>query len=144
MGTQLHYSSAYHPQSDGQTERVNRCLENYLRCMTANRPIQWKKWLSAAEWWYNTNFHSGLQCTPFEALYGYTPPQLSIGPLLETVVQAAEDVVMHRQQFLHLLKDNLATAQARMKFFADKRRNEREFAVGDWLYLKLQPYRQTS
>ena len=68
--------------------------------MTANLPIQWKKWLSAAEWWYNTNFHTGLQCTPFEALYGYTLPQLSIGPLLEIVVQAAQDVVMHRQQFL--------------------------------------------
>ena len=63
---------------------------------------------------------------------------------METVVQAAEDAVMHRQQFLQLLKDNLATAQARMKFFADKKRTEREFLVGDWVYLKLQPYRQTS
>lgn len=144
MGTQLHYSSAYHPQSDGQTERVNRCLENYLRCMTTSRPTQWKQWLPAAEWWYNTNFHTGLRYTPFEALYGCSPPQLSIGTLLETVVQAAEDAVMHRHQFLQLLKDNLATAQARMKFFADKKRTEREFLVGDWVYLKLQPYRQTS
>lgn len=49
LGTQLHYSSAYHPQTDGQTERVNRCLENYLRCMVANRPTQWKQWLSACQ-----------------------------------------------------------------------------------------------
>ena len=53
-------------------------------------------------------------------------------------------MVMHRQQFLQLLKDNLAAAKARMKFFADKKRTEREFLVGDWVYLKLQPYRQTS
>uniref|UniRef100_A0A3Q7IW17 Chromo domain-containing protein n=1 Tax=Solanum lycopersicum TaxID=4081 RepID=A0A3Q7IW17_SOLLC len=54
-------------------------------------PTQWKQWLPAAEWWYNTNFHTGLRYTPFEALYGCSPPQLSIGTLLETVVQAAED-----------------------------------------------------
>ena len=108
------------------------------------RPTQWKQWLPASEWWYNTNFHTGLRCTPFEALYGYTPPHFSVGPLLERVVQAAEDMVMHRQQFLQLLKDNLATAQARMKFFADKKRTEREFLVGDWVYLMLQPYRHTS
>ena len=92
------------------------------------------------EWWYNTNFHIGLQCTPFEALYGYTPPQLSIGPLLETMVQVAEDVVMHRRQFLQLLKDNLTTTQARMKFFADGNKTEHKFSVGDWVYLKLQSY----
>ncbi|KAH0776278.1 hypothetical protein KY290_007689 [Solanum tuberosum] len=58
--------------------------------------------------------------------------------------QAAEDVVMQRQKFLQLLKDNLNTTQARMKYFVDNRRTEREFAVGDQVYLKLQPYRQSS
>jgi len=46
LGTQLHYNSAYHPPSDGQTERVKRCLKNYLRCMVSNRPTQWRQWLS--------------------------------------------------------------------------------------------------
>ncbi|XP_070013614.1 uncharacterized protein [Nicotiana sylvestris] len=130
-------------KSDSQTERVNKCLENYLRCMTASRPIQWKQWLTV-EWWYNTNFHTSLQCTPFEALYGYSPPQLSLGPLLETMVQATEDTMMRRQQMQQLLKDNLTKAQERMKYYADKRRSDREFQVGDMVYLKLQPYRQTS
>ncbi|XP_060200476.1 uncharacterized protein LOC132628731 [Lycium barbarum] len=143
LGTQLYYSTAYHPQSDGQTERVNKCLENYLRCMTSNRPTKWKQWLSTAEWWYNTNFHTSLQCTPFEALYSYFPPQLSLGPFLETIVPAAEDAVMLRQQMQQLLKDHLSKAQERMKYYADQRRNDREFAVGDMVYLKLQPYRQT-
>lgn len=44
----LCFSSAYHPQTDGQTERVNRCLENYVRCMTRHRPKEWNKWLSLA------------------------------------------------------------------------------------------------
>lgn len=89
LETQLHYSIAYHPQSDGQTERVNKYLENYLICITASRPTNWKQWLSVAEWWNNTNFHTSLRCTPFEALNGYCPPHLSIGPLLEIIVPAA-------------------------------------------------------
>ncbi|XP_015165475.1 uncharacterized protein [Solanum tuberosum] len=98
-----------------------------------------------AEWWYNTNLHIGLRCTPFATLYGYSPPQIFIGPLLENTVQVqdAEDVVMQRQKFLQLLKDNLNTTQARMKYFVDNRRTERDFAVGDQVYLKLQPYRHS-
>ncbi|XP_015158870.1 uncharacterized protein [Solanum tuberosum] len=113
--------------------------------MVVSKPNQCKQWLSAAtEWWCNTNFHTGLKCTPFKALYGYTPPQLCIGPLLENVVQVAEDVIIQWQQFLQLLKDNLHATQARMLFFADNRKTDREVAVGDLVYLKLQPYKQTS
>lgn len=56
QGTQFCLSSAYHPQSDGQTEVVNRCLEMYLGCMCGSQPQEWHKWLSIAEWWYNTHF----------------------------------------------------------------------------------------
>ncbi|KAL0361456.1 UNVERIFIED_CONTAM: Transposon Ty3-I Gag-Pol polyprotein [Sesamum radiatum] len=65
LGTELSLSTAYHPQSDGQTERVNQCLENYLRCMCHLCPTHWACWLSMAEHWYNTNFHTGLKRTPF-------------------------------------------------------------------------------
>ncbi|GJU08920.1 retrotransposon-related protein [Tanacetum coccineum] len=70
----LHYSIDYHPQSDGQTEVVNRCLKTYLRCMTGEKPKEWSKWLSLAEYWYNTNFHTSIQTTPYEAVYGQPPP----------------------------------------------------------------------
>lgn len=73
LGTSLQYSTSYHPQTDGQTERVN-CLENYLRPMCFCNPKKWMSWLSLAKYWYNTNFHSSLNCTPFQALYGVWPP----------------------------------------------------------------------
>jgi transposase InsO family protein len=77
MKVSLHYISSYHPQTDGQTERVNQCLENYLRCMAFLEPKKWSSWLPLAEWWYNTNFHTSLKTSPFEALYGYPSPLIS-------------------------------------------------------------------
>jgi IS30 family transposase len=74
LKVQLHYSTAYHPESDGQTERVNQCLEQYLRIMTFTEPRKWIEWLPAAEWWYNTSYHSAIKKSPFKALYGYKPP----------------------------------------------------------------------
>lgn len=73
-GTHLAMSSAYHPQSDGQTEILNRYLEDYLRCFVADNPRQWLCFLPLAEWHYNTAYHSSIQMSPYEAVYGRPPP----------------------------------------------------------------------
>ena len=83
LGTQLPHSSSYHPQSDGQTEIVNKYLEGYLSCFVSNKQAQWVKWLPLAEWWYNTSFHTAAKMTPFMALYGYHPLSIMLS-LLET------------------------------------------------------------
>jgi hypothetical protein len=72
MKISLQLSSTYHLQTNGQTERVNQCLESYLRCMAFMEPKKWSAWLTLAEWWYNTNYNTSLQTTPFQALYGYS------------------------------------------------------------------------
>lgn len=77
MGTTIKLSSAYHPQTDGQTERVNQCLKMYLRCICGNKPSQWSQWLPLAELWYNTSHHSALGMPPFKALYGQDPPSMN-------------------------------------------------------------------
>jgi hypothetical protein len=74
QGTTLAMSSAYHPQSDGQTEALNKCLEMYLRCLTFHNPNVWSKMLHLAQYWYNTSFHTSAAMTPFKALYGKDPP----------------------------------------------------------------------
>jgi len=74
QGTALLMSTAHHPQTDGQTEVVNRCLETYLRCMCSEKSSEWSKWLPLAEWWFNTTFHSSIELTPFEVVYKSTTP----------------------------------------------------------------------
>ena len=93
LGVGLHYSSSYYPQIDGQSERVNQCLESYLRYMCSEHPSHWSDWLPSAELWYNTNFHTSLQLTPFKALYGYKPVHLPLGPFHDNVIPAATDMV---------------------------------------------------
>lgn len=84
--TQLLLSSSYHPQTDGQTERLNQCLKTFLRCSASSCPKQWSKWLSVAEFWYNTSFHSALGRSPFDVLYGYKPKQLGHNHFLQIMV----------------------------------------------------------
>jgi len=67
---QLKMSSAYHPQTDGQTERVDQCMETFLRCFVHATLVKWFEWLHLAEFWYNSSWHSALDRSPFEALYG--------------------------------------------------------------------------
>jgi hypothetical protein len=77
-GVFLHMSSSYHPQTDGQTKRVNQCMETYLRCFVHACATKWLHWLSLAEFWYNTSFHSAIQRSPFEVLYGFLPRRFGL------------------------------------------------------------------
>ncbi|PKA48408.1 hypothetical protein AXF42_Ash021618 [Apostasia shenzhenica] len=140
---QQNMSTAYHPQTDGQTEVVNRCLETYLRCMTGEKPREWAKWLSLAEWWYNTNYHSSTQRTPYEVMYGKKPPLHIPYVAGSTVVEAVDRSLQTREEMVRVLKQHLQAIN-RMKMQADKHRKERELFVGDYVYVKLHPYKQSS
>ncbi|TKC13481.1 transposase family protein, partial [Robertmurraya kyonggiensis] len=70
MGTQLNFSSAYHPQTDGQTERTNQILEDMLRACALKHGRSWDKSLPYAEFSYNNSYQASLKMSPFEALYG--------------------------------------------------------------------------
>lgn len=144
QGVDLKFSTAYHPQSDGQTEVTNRTLETYLRCMCSEAPHTWCKFLSLAEYWYNTTTHTAIQLTPFEILYGQPPPiHLPYLPG-ESKVIMVDRTLRKREEMITLLKYHLQRAQHRMTQLANKKRSDREFTLGDWVYLKLQPYRQHS
>lgn len=74
QGIQFYFLSAYHPQSDGQTKVVNRCLKMYLRFMCGHETQEMCKWLSLSEWWYNTHYRTTIQMTPYNVEYNQQPP----------------------------------------------------------------------
>ncbi|KAH9733915.1 hypothetical protein KPL71_017190 [Citrus sinensis] len=143
-GTKLKMSSAYHPQTDGQTEVINRCLEQYLRCFVHQWPKKWHAFLPWAAFWYNTTFHVSTGMTPFQALYGRTPPTIPFYHVGSSPVNEVDQALLTRDDLLRQLKHNLAMATNRMKQVADKRRRDVEFQNGDLVFLKLQPYKQSS
>jgi hypothetical protein len=140
----LQMSSAYHPQSDGQTERVNQCLETFLRCFVNACPSKWFDWLYLAEFWYNSSKHEALGFSPFEVLYGYTPKPFGLEVVSDSSVPLLEDWLQDKIVMTDLIRQHLARAKLRMKSQADKHRTERSFAVGDMVYVRLQPYIQSS
>lgn len=144
MKTKMLKSTSYHPQTDGQTERVNQCLEMYLCCAVHESPKKWKAWLPLVELWYNSTFHTSLACSPFKALYGYEA-NLGLGISLHDQAHSeVVDLLQERETQLSALKQHMTTAQNRMKTQADKNRTDRQFQVGEQVLLKLQPYAQHS
>jgi hypothetical protein len=143
-GTKFNFSSAYHPQTDGQTEVVNRTIEMYLRCFTSSSPRQWAKWLPWVEFCYNTGFHSATKKTPFEIVYGRSPPPLLPYTPGTTRSAAVEETLKTRDVILKEVRQQLLEAQNRMKQVYDKDHKEQEFSEGEWVYLKLHGYRQNS
>lgn len=97
-----------------------------------------------AEWWYNSTYHSSIRMSPFEAMYGYPPVQVQFHQLVSGGTGDLNQFVQSRASMLAAIKVNLTLAKERMKHFADLKRSEREFNVGDWVFLKLHPYRQSS
>ena len=144
LGTDLRMSSAYHPQTDGQTERVSQCLETYLRCFLHACPAKWSQWLALAEYWYNTSFHSSLGQSPFLVLYGHEPRHFGIDISQACKSSDLQGWLEERSLMQSLVRQHLIRAQHKMKTQADRHRTPRTFQSGDYVYLKAQPYVQTS
>ncbi|XP_061375386.1 uncharacterized protein LOC133317533 [Gastrolobium bilobum] len=143
-GTHLRRTTAYHPQSDGQSEVVNRVLEQYLRCFVADFPKRWSKILHWAEYCYNTSYHSADGMTPFKAVFGRDPPSILDYVSSDTRLEEVDTALMDRQAILQQLLENLIKAQQAMKERADRKRRDVQYKVGDLVWVHLQPYRQSS
>ena len=144
QGTTLAMSSAYHPQSDGQTEAVNKVLEMFLRCYTYEHPKLWYKALTWAELWYNSSYHTSSRMSPFEVVYGRPPPAIIKYEVNSANPPQVQGMLHDRDQILQQLKINLDKARNRKKNQADKHRVDKEFQEGDLVLVKLQPYKQHS
>lgn len=144
IGTELNMSTPYHPQTDGQTERVNQCLEVYLRCCIDACPNKRSQYLALAEFWYNSSYHSALKTSPFAALYSHEPRHWGIEAASTCKIPVLKDWWEERKLMQQVLQQHLHRARHIMKTQADKKHTERTFKPGDSVFVKLQPYVQTS
>jgi hypothetical protein len=141
LDTQLHFSSTYHSQTDGQTERVNEILEDMLRACALQYGRSWDKSLLYAKFSYNNSYQESLKMVPFEMLYGRrcrTP--LFWNETGEWKVFRL-DILQEVEEQVRMVRENLRVAQSRQKSYADHTRRELIFEVGDFVYLKVSPMR---
>ena len=113
LGTHLIRSSAYHPQTDGQTERVNQIVEDMLRACVLAYPQKWDECLSLAEFSYNNSYQESIKMAPFEALYGRrcrTP--LNWSEAGERTI-FGPDIVQEAEEQVRIIQENLKIAQSR-------------------------------
>ncbi|KAL4580133.1 hypothetical protein LXL04_016314 [Taraxacum kok-saghyz] len=144
LGTKLLHSTAYHPQTDGQTEVVNRCLQGYLRSFASDAPRQWHKFLYLVEFWYNTSYHSGIEMTPFQELYGRLVPTIHHYTTGQSNMASIDTTLAEHQQLRQQLKSTLTCTRQRMTDVANRKRLDKHFDVGDLVFLNLHNYRQQS
>lgn len=144
QGSNLRVNSSYHPQMDGQIEVVNKTLEQYLRCYCHEEQSRWKDYLQWAEYWYNTSYHASINTSPFEVIYGRVPPMLNSYERGMAKNEEVEEELRVRDELLSNVKKALMKAQERMTKYYDQDRRDVSFEPGDFVYLKLHPYRQKS
>lgn len=135
LGIKVNLSSAFHPQTNGQTERTNQTLEQYLRCFICHLQDDWVDLLPLAEFSYNNSQNASTKQSPFFANLGYHPNILPCIPI-DTALPAVTDRISTLQRNLERLKENLETAQERYKKAADRfRKPTPAFKVGDLVWL---------
>ncbi|RVW21226.1 Transposon Tf2-2 polyprotein [Vitis vinifera] len=141
LGSKLKFSTANHPQTDGQTERINALLEEYLRHYVTTTQKNWVDLMDTAQLCYNLQRSSATGMSPFELAIG-VQPRMPLEVAKQKVggnSPAAYKMAQSRQEMLDEARDSLEKAARRMKKYADRDRRSLEFQVGDRVLLKLTP-----
>nr|GEX22564.1 putative reverse transcriptase domain-containing protein [Tanacetum cinerariifolium] len=141
LGMNLDMSTAYHPKIDGQSERTIQTLKNMLRACVINFGKGWVKHLPLVEFSYNNSYHASIKVAPYEALYG----QKCRSPVCWAEVGEAQltgpEMIQETTEKIILIKQRIQAAQDRQKSYADRKQKLMEFEVGDWVMLKVSPWK---
>ncbi|KAJ9544295.1 hypothetical protein OSB04_024002 [Centaurea solstitialis] len=137
MGTRVNLSTAYHPQTDGQSERTIQTLEDMLRACVLDFVGSWEDHLPLIEFAYNDSYHSSIEAAPYEILYGRKCRTLLCWNEVGEKQLVGPEVVQITSDKINQVQDRLKTARDRQKSYANKRRRDIEFQVGDQVMLKV-------
>ncbi|KAA0054087.1 pol protein [Cucumis melo var. makuwa] len=139
LGTRLDFSTAFHPQTDGQTERLNQILEDMLRACVLEFSGSWDSHLHLMEFAYNNSYQATIGMGPFEALYGKCCRSLVCWGEVGEQRMLGPELVQTTNAAIQKIRARMLTAQSRQKSYADVRRKDLEFEVGDMVFLKVAP-----
>jgi hypothetical protein len=133
MDTRVNFSLAYHPQTDGQTERVNQILEDMLRACALKNKKSWDKCLPYAEFSYNNSYQESLKMSPFEVLYRRRcrTPLFWNEPGENQVF--GQEILREAERQVQVVRENLQLAQSRQKSYTYHKRRNLSFEVGDFV-----------
>ncbi|KAI3773631.1 hypothetical protein L1987_48161 [Smallanthus sonchifolius] len=139
LGTRLNLSTAYHPQTDGQSERTIQTLEDMLRSCVIDFGGSWDQHLPLIELSYNNSYHTSIKCAPFEALYG----RKCRSPVCWTEIGDAQitgpELIQETTDKILQIQERLKASRDRQKSYAVNRRKLLEFQVSDRVLLKVSP-----
>ncbi|GKE53058.1 putative reverse transcriptase domain-containing protein [Tanacetum coccineum] len=134
-------STAYHPETDGQSERIIQTLEDMLRACVIDFGSSWDRHLPLVEFSYNNSYHASIKAAPFAALYG----RKCRSPICWSKVRDSQltghELIQEMTEKIVQIKNCLLTAPSRQKSYADVRHKPLEFSVGDMVMLKVSPWK---
>nr|GEU92421.1 retrotransposon protein, putative, Ty3-gypsy subclass [Tanacetum cinerariifolium] len=141
LGTSLDMSTAYHPETDGQSERTIQTLEDMLRACAIDFGKGWVNHLSLVEFSYNNSYHVSIKAAPFEALYG----RKCRSPICWTEVGEAQllgpELIQEKTEKIIQIRQRMQASRDRQKSYADLKRKVMEFQIGDMVMLKISPWK---
>ncbi|GJS21942.1 putative reverse transcriptase domain-containing protein [Tanacetum coccineum] len=141
LGTSLDMSTAYHPQTDGQSERTIQTLEDMLRACAIDFGKGWVNHLPLVEFSYNNSYHASIKAAPFEALYGRKCRSPICWAEVGEVQLTGPEIVQETTEKIVQIKQRMQAARDRQKSYADLKRKPMEFQVGDKVMLKVSPWK---
>ncbi|GJR91424.1 putative reverse transcriptase domain-containing protein [Tanacetum coccineum] len=139
LGTSLDMSTAYHPETDGQSERTIQTLEDMLRACVIDFGNGWVKHLPLVEFSYNNSYHASIKAAPFEALYGRKCRSPVCWAEVGQVQLTGPELVQETTERIIQVKQRMQAARDRQKSYANLKRKPMEFEVGDKVMLKVSP-----
>ncbi|GKE05802.1 putative reverse transcriptase domain-containing protein, partial [Tanacetum coccineum] len=141
LGTRLDMSTAYHPQTNGQSERTIQTLKEMLRACILDFGKGWDRDLPLVEFSYNNSYHTSIKAAPFEALYG----RKCRSPICWAEVGDSQitgpEIIHETTKKIVQIKSRIQAARDHQKSYADVRRKPLEFQVGDKVMLKVSPWK---
>ncbi|GJX18710.1 putative reverse transcriptase domain-containing protein [Tanacetum coccineum] len=139
LGTQLDMSTAYHPKTDGKSERTIQTLEDMLRACVIDFGKGWERHLPLVEFSYNNSYHASIKATPFEALYGQKCRSPVCWAEVGDVQLTGPEVIHETTEKIVQIRQRLQAARDRQRSYVNVKRKPLEFQVGDPVMLKVSP-----